>query len=206
VSARPTFAEATRDLLRARLLDAADELLRDRGWASVTMADIARGAGVSRQTLYNEFGSRQEFAQAYVLREVDTFLGAVERAVAAHPDHPRRALAAAFDVFLTAAADDPLVRTIVSGDGSDGLLALVTTHGGPVLESATERLAGFLAAAWPRLALSDAHLLAESVVRLAISHAALPSGPAPLTAEAVAEVLGPYMDEALARAAGDRAA
>ena len=35
------------------------------------MAQIARTAGVSRQTLYNEFGSRPEFAEVYVLREAD---------------------------------------------------------------------------------------------------------------------------------------
>ena len=33
------------------------------------MADVAAAGGVSRQTLYNEFGTRDEFAQAFVIRE-----------------------------------------------------------------------------------------------------------------------------------------
>lgn len=196
---RVPYAEAARALLRDTLLDATQDLLRDRDWSAVTMADVAAAAGVSRQTLYNEFGSRQGVAQAYILRDVDVFLAAVEQAVLAHPDHPRDAVAAAFDVFFSAAAEDPLVKAIVAGgDGSEALLALVTTHGGPVLERATERLAQILLSTWPRLAPQPVRLIAECVVRLAISHVALPTGPAHLTASAVGDLLGPYLDVLLA--------
>jgi AcrR family transcriptional regulator len=127
-------------LLRNTLLDAACDELQRRRWADVTMADIALAAGVSRQTLYKEFGSREQFAQALVMREADRFLLSVEHAVTAHLDDPASALAAAFDVFLTAAAENPLVRTIVHGDGAEELLALFTTHGQPLVQRATERL------------------------------------------------------------------
>lgn len=196
---RPSYAQAARALLRDTLLTAADDLVRERGWSAVTMADIAATAGVSRQTLYNEFGSRQDFAQAYILREVDRFVLAVEHAVTSNADDPRAALAAAFDVFLTAAADAPLIKAILSGDGTDELLALVTTHGGPVLERATERLAALLDGNWPQVPVEDTRLIAECVVRLAISYAALPAGPAHLTAASVARLLGPYVDLVLAR-------
>ncbi len=189
------FAVASRELLRRTLLDAMRDQLATREWSAVTMAEVARAAGVSRQTLYKAFGSRQEFAQAYVLREVDGFLEAVEAAVQAHLADPPRALAAAFDVFLETAAQDPLVRAIVSGEGGDELLPLVTTQGQPVLEHATERLAAFLLEGWPQIAAADARLLAECVVRLAISYAALPSGMGP---EAVATLLGPYVERLLA--------
>ncbi len=55
------------------------------------MADVAPPPGVSRQTLYKEFGSRDEFAQAFVLREAERFIDAVEGALDAHLDDPRRA-------------------------------------------------------------------------------------------------------------------
>jgi AcrR family transcriptional regulator len=191
------YAVAARELLRSTLLDAMREQLRTRPWAGVTMADVAKTAGVSRQTVYNEFGSRRDLAQAYVLRETDRFLATVEDAVTAHLDDPVTALAAAFDVFLTAAADDPLVRAVVSGDGGgDELLALITTQGEPVLERATDRLAAFMLEGWPALGRSGATLLAESVVRLAISYAALPSGRG-LTGRSIAELLGPYVERAL---------
>jgi AcrR family transcriptional regulator len=195
---RPTYAEATRGLLRERLLDAADELLVELDWAAITMAAVARGAGVSRQTLYNEFGSRQEFAQAYVLREADRFLRSAEHAIADHCDDPEAALAAAFGGFLTAAADNPLVRAMVAGDPGSGLVALVTTRGALVLGAASERLAAFFVATWPQLPDREAHVTAECVVRLSISHALLPTASAEIAGEAVAALLGPYLEQLIA--------
>jgi AcrR family transcriptional regulator len=52
------YAVAARELLRDTLFDAARRELEHRGWNDVTMAEIASAAGVSRQTLYKEFGSR----------------------------------------------------------------------------------------------------------------------------------------------------
>ncbi len=191
------YPRAARELLRTTLLDAMREQLATREWAAVTMAEVARAAGVSRQTLYKAFGSRQEFAQAYVLGEVDRFLEAVEAAVQAHLDEPARAVTAAFDVFLSAAAGDPLVRAIVSGESSEELMPRVTTQGRPVLEHATERLAAFLDEAWPTIAPDQARLLAEGVVRLAISCATLPSAPSGMGADSVATLLGPYVERVL---------
>ena len=70
---RPPYAVAARELLRETVLDATDALLRERPWAEVTLAEVAKEAGISRQTIYNEFGSRTALAQAYVLREGDRF-------------------------------------------------------------------------------------------------------------------------------------
>ena len=200
------YPVAARELLRATLLDGMGEQLRARPWSQVTMADVATAAGVSRPTLYKEFGSRRDLARAYVLREVDRFLGAVEGAVTAHLDDPATALAAAFDVFLVAAAEDPLVRAIVSSEDGDELLPLVTTQGEPVLERATESLAGLLVRGWPEVGEGDARLLAECVARLAISFAALPTGPARMTGTAVASLLSPYVEQVLARTRDDEAA
>ena len=194
---RPPYAEAARALLRDSVLDAAGELLRGRPWESVTMAAIAERAGVSRQTLYNEFGSRPELAQAYVMREAERFLEPVEEAVAAHTSEPRAALGAAFAAFLEMAATHPLVRAISSAEEGDELLALVTTRGGPLLEEVSERLAATLKATWPALAIGDARLVSETLVRLAISHAALPSETPERTAASVSRLLGPLVDELL---------
>jgi AcrR family transcriptional regulator len=195
---RVPYSVAARELLRNTLLDAACDQLLSRRWADVTMADIALAAGVSRQTLYKEFGSRDEFAQVLAMREADSFLLAVEGAVDAHLDDPASALAAAFDVFLNAAAENALVRTIVDGDGADELLALFTTHGQPLVERAAERLTTVMLASWPLLAPGDAQLLSECLVRLAISYAALPKGPASMTANSIAALLGPYIERLLA--------
>jgi AcrR family transcriptional regulator len=147
-----------------------------------------------------EFGSREEFAQVLVLREVDEFLATVEDAIRARADDPAAALEAAFEAFLTAAAESPLVRAIVSGDGAEELLPLVTTHGGPVLDRATARLATFLVDGWPNVGRGDSELLAECVVRLAITVVALPAGRTRMNGAAVATVLGPYIDSVFAQA------
>jgi AcrR family transcriptional regulator len=196
---RIPYAVAARELLRNTLLDAAREELRSRRWADVTMADIALAAGVSRQTLYKEFGSREEFAQVLVMREADSFLLAVEDAVAAHLDDPTSALAAAFEVFLQGAAENPLVRTIVHGDGAEELLTLFTTQGQPLVERAAERLTAVMLANWPVAQRQDAELLSECLVRLAISYAALPKGPAGGTAASIATMFRPYVQELIAQ-------
>lgn len=193
------YPVAARELLRDTLFTAARGLLADRDWGQVTMAEVARAAGVSRQTVYNQFGSREEFAQAFILAEADRFVGSVRDAVASNADRPDEALAAAFAVFLRAAEHDPLVRAIVSGDGTDGLLALVTTHGEPVLERATDQLCAVIMEHWQGVRGDDARLLSEGVVRLAISYAALPSGESSMNAAQVARLLGPFIEQALGR-------
>jgi AcrR family transcriptional regulator len=193
----PTLAEATRHLVRERVLDAVDTCLAQRPWSSVSMASVAAEAGMSRQTVYNEFGSREALAQQYVLRETGRFLAAVEQAVLDRTDDARAAVGAAFAVFLEAAAERPLIRAIAAGDGSDELLALVTTDGGPVLAVATERLAAVMRTGWPQADEASTRLVADCVVRLAISHAALPGGGVGETAASVAALLGPYVDDVL---------
>src|SRR5262249_11121125 len=150
-------------------------------------------AGVSRQTLYKEFGTRDEFAQAFVLREAERFVAAIEEALDAHLEDPKAALAAAFGRFPEAAAEDPLVRLAIAGEGE--MLPFVTTQGRPLVEGAAERLCAAIAARWPRASAHDAALLAECVVRLAISYATLPVGPVGMTASSIAELLGPYIDQ-----------
>ena len=194
------YPTAARELLRNTLFDAAAQQLATRPWAEVTMSDIAGAAGVSRQTLYNEFGSRADFAQELVLREAARFVDAVQSTVAANAAGPRVALRATFELFLTAAAENPLVSAIVSGDGADELIALFTTRGETLVETAAARLTDVLLANWPVLARTDAEPIAETLVRLAISYAALPKAPPAETADAVASLLGPYVERLIADA------
>src|SRR6478609_2642550 len=54
---RIPYAEASRVLLRDSILDGMRDLLTARDWSSITLSDVANAAGISRQTIYNEFGS-----------------------------------------------------------------------------------------------------------------------------------------------------
>ena len=114
------------------------------------MSAIARAAGVSRQTLYKEFGSRDEFGQAFVIDEGERFLDDVEAAVREHLDDPRAAVGAALKTFLVTAGEDPLVRILLSDDGTGGMLPFVTTQGMPVVQWATARLTVTIQEGWPQ--------------------------------------------------------
>lgn len=195
---RGPFRAAVRTLLRDTLLDSARELLRERPWSQITMADIAGASGVSRQTLYNEFGTRELFAQEFVIREGARFLEAVERAIDAHLDDPRAAIADALEMFLTAAAEDPLVKLLLSDDGTGEMLPLLTTQSKPLMQWACERLSVAMRRRWSELGQEDARLLADTFVRLAISHVTAPHSDPRDTAAGLAKLLGPYIERALA--------
>ncbi|MGW5279029.1 TetR/AcrR family transcriptional regulator [Streptomyces collinus] len=107
---------------RESLLDAACTALARRPWSAVRMVDVAAAAGVSRQTLYNEFGSKEGLARALVRREADGYLAGVERALAAHTD-PRDRLTAAAEWMAAAARDSALVRAMLTGCWSERLPA-----------------------------------------------------------------------------------
>ena len=195
-----TYAEATRTLLRDTILDAVGVLITERGWAATTMSDVATASGVSRQTIYNEFGSRPDLAQAFVLRESERFIADVADAVRSNSARPWVALQAALQVFLTAAADDPLFKSIVDRDGEASMLALLTTEGGPLVNYVTGVLSSLILEIWPGVDGHDAYTLANALVRLAISHASLPDAPIDRTATDIARMLGPFLDAALLRA------
>ncbi|MGW3354136.1 TetR/AcrR family transcriptional regulator [Streptomyces bungoensis] len=107
---------------RESLLDAAFTALDRRPWPAVRMVDVAASAGVSRQTLYNEFGSKEGLARALVRREADAYLAGVERALAASAD-PCDRLTATAEWTAAAARDNALVRALLTGCWSERLPA-----------------------------------------------------------------------------------
>jgi AcrR family transcriptional regulator len=191
------YPAAAKELLRDMLLDAARELLGQRGWARVTMADVAARAGVSRQTLYNTFGSRDEVAQALVLREQELMLAGVEETIDAHRDEPVRALGSAFELFLVRAGEDPALRRALTDQEPDGMVPLLTTRGAPVVLGAAARLADLIAERWPQAPREEVELMADCLVRLAISYAMLPAGDPGATASKIAALLAPHIARVL---------
>ncbi|WP_461030223.1 TetR/AcrR family transcriptional regulator, partial [Streptomyces sparsus] len=67
---------------RESLLSAAQAALDRRPWATVRMVDVAAGAGVSRQTLYNEFSSKEGLGAALVERRTEAFVRGAATAAA----------------------------------------------------------------------------------------------------------------------------
>jgi AcrR family transcriptional regulator len=181
---------------RESLLDAAYTALARRPWSTVRMVDVAAVAGVSRQTLYNEFGSKEGLARALVRREADGYLAGVERALAASAD-PRERLVATAEWTVSAVRGNALVRAMLTGcwnerlpsptlspvpsssavpaqRRADGPLPSPSDFVGLVRDRAVAALSG------PGGTRSDAVELAracELVVRLSLSCVAAPPGP-----------------------------
>ncbi|WP_217246514.1 TetR/AcrR family transcriptional regulator [Streptomyces sp. AC602_WCS936] len=109
---------------RESLLNAAYLALERRPWSAVRMVDVAAAAGVSRQTLYNEFGSKEGLARALVRREADGYLAGVERALAGGgPGARRDRLTATAEWTVSVARDNALVRAMLTGCWSERLPA-----------------------------------------------------------------------------------
>jgi TetR/AcrR family transcriptional regulator, transcriptional repressor for nem operon len=69
------------DVRREQILDAAVDVLLDRGLASATMADVADAAGVAKGTIYLYFESKTELLAALRSRHVDRFCEALATAL-----------------------------------------------------------------------------------------------------------------------------
>ncbi|MGW3994582.1 TetR family transcriptional regulator [Amycolatopsis sp. NPDC004772] len=165
---------------RDRLLDAAADVIAGDGWAAVTMGKLAAQVGVSRQTVYNELGSKAELAEALVLRETERFAERVTEVVAAHPGAPVDGVTAAFRQTLEAARVNPLI-VIALGcpkGGGDDFLPLLTTRPEGVLERSVGTVVALLARSYPEtgLTLSEWTVAVEAMVRLLLSHLVQPSG------------------------------
>lgn len=175
---------------RDRIVAAAAEMATDEGWSQLTMAKLARTAGVSRQTVYNELGSKSELAEAVVLREVAVFLGRVDDAFRDHPDNAVSAIHAAAHAVLETAPSSKLLQMILGGGNGagDDLLPLLTTRSGASVETAAAVVTEWLQTYG--LGLDDDHLqvAVDTIVRLMFSHITHPGGPADDVARDVAWV------------------
>lgn len=76
--------------IRARILEAAAEMFRSQGY-DVSMDSIASAANVSKQTLYNQFGSKEELFRAMVADRAAAMRAPLN--VHALERHPREMLA-----------------------------------------------------------------------------------------------------------------
>jgi AcrR family transcriptional regulator len=171
---------------RDALLDAAYEVAVAGNWRTARMLDVAAAAGVSRQTLYNEFGSKDALGQALAMREAQRFIEGTTRFLdEIHPDAPVDAVAAATEWTIREASNNPLLKAVLTDDTSE-LLPFLTTRGEAVIGAARANIESYWLAHWPHIDPDDVALAAETVARLTISYLVLPSDGPDGSAEAIA--------------------
>lgn len=174
------------DSIKSRLIESASQITAERGWSAVTMSKVADRVGVSRQTVYNELGSKAALGQAMVLRELDRFLRVVTRELDSH-DALVDAVRSASEQVLLMAQANPLLHAILTsahgvtrgpdaGSSSD-LLPFLTTDAEPVIEAAKAVIAGRIPARFPELSASphEVDVAIDAMVRLLLSHVMQPS-------------------------------
>jgi AcrR family transcriptional regulator len=191
---RVPYAEASRALLRDSILDGMRDLLLSRDWSAITLADVARQAGISRQTIYNEFGSRQGLAQGYALRLADRLVDVVDDAIRGNVGDIYSAFLQGFREFLDESAADPLVLSLLNGQAKPDLLQLITLDSGPVITHCSQRLTASFAESWVKHSHEDAAVLARAIVRLAMSYVSMPREDDYDIAVDLARLLTPYVE------------
>lgn len=174
--------------MRERIVAAAVALTTEVGWSRVTMATLADHVGVSRQTVYNEVGTKPGLAEAMILQELDRFLGVVNLAFDGQPTDLVAAIRDASRGVLELAQDNRLLHAVVSAThGADTeLLPLLTTHAESLLAAAKlvvrDRIEPY------DVTLDEEHLEAaiDMVVRVVLSHVMQPSAAPAETADDIA--------------------
>jgi TetR/AcrR family transcriptional regulator, mexJK operon transcriptional repressor len=125
------------------ILDAAVAAMGERGLA-VSLEEVARRAGVSKQTIYNHYGSKAELLRALMARRVDAITAPLEMPGAA--DHPQQALAGFARTMMSALLDPNAIafmRVIVLSAAE--LPELAETFYSAGRQNSRARLAQFLA-------------------------------------------------------------
>ena len=191
---RVSYAEASRVLLRDSILDGMRDMLLSRDWSSITLSDVAKAAGISRQTIYNEFGSRQGLAQGYALRLADRLVDQIQEAIVGNVGDVEAAFLQGFRDFFAESASDPLVISLLTGVAKPDLLQIITTDSAPIITRCSQRLTTTFMESWVRASEEDAGVLARAIVRLAMSYVSMPPEADHDVARDLARLMTPFAE------------
>ena len=173
--------EAFRREVRERALAVARRLTIDRGWQQVRFVEVADEVGVSRPTMYSEFGSKAGLGEALVLAETDTFLTGLTATLQEQLGDLPSAAKAALRFTVLAASENPLLHGVLTNAGDRDLLRLLTSKSGPVLPIAVLVLTEWFGEHFPQVPQRMFAELIEALVRLTLSHLTQPTRELPET-------------------------
>lgn len=159
---------------RERILDSAYALVSRMGLKRTTFEDIATKAGVSRQTLYRYFGSKDELVAALMDRESERFFEALSRLAPAGEDFAgalEKGLVFTFDYLDT----HPLLSWIYENE-PDELLPHLRSHWTPILDAVKRYIEPYVMAEVEagRLTPERAAIAGDWVSRITLSYLIVP--------------------------------
>lgn len=161
--------------VRERVLDTAAALAVEHGWDRVRIGEVATASGVSRPTLYREFGTKDGVGEALVAREAERFFTGIA-AVLDESDTVAEGVRGAVRFTLDEAADNPLLRAILTGSrsGDTGLLPFLTTRGDAIIAGGSGLVGGWVRKREPEIEGRVVDDAVDAIVRLTISHLVSP--------------------------------
>jgi AcrR family transcriptional regulator len=171
-----------------RVIAAAVEAAATHGIARLSMGDVARIAGVSRQTLYKHFPSKDALVAEAVLSQAQEIIAEVVLATTGHDD-PQAAIEAGITTILRVTAEHPLLHRLLRTE-PESLLPLLITGDSPVVGLTRGVVEDIVRRDHPRLDELTLGVLADMGARLVVSYAVNPpSEPAPVVAASLARIL-----------------
>ena len=177
----------------ARILDAAFEAIGDFGLTRITVEDVATRAGLSRQTVYRYYPSKDHLVVALVSREEERLLDGVRAAFVEHHDLAT-AVGEAVRFCIAHGREHPLIDRLVGADQA-AFLPYVTTRALPAIVRARETLLQLLLERAPGADHEMLRTILDGTTRAVISYILTPSDRTPdQIADTVAAVLIAVLD------------
>ncbi len=175
----------------AEILDAVATAVSRYGLARFTMEDVARHAGLARQTIYRHFPSKDALIDALIAREEGRILDDVATAMNAET-HLDAALERGVLTALRLLRSHPLLAQLLDLEPA-AVLPYLTTEGHALIQRAAADLSSLLE---ERLALPHEQVapIADTAARIVVSHVLTPTGE---TDETVAARIAPVLTAAL---------
>lgn len=184
----------------AAILDATLEVLGRVGLAGLALEDVAVEAGVSRQTVYRHFGSRDGLLSAVIVREEEQLLGLVDAATDGVAD-VEEAVAVGLAAALHGAARHPLLQRLLTSE-PEALLPFLTLGSGPVLSIVGPAVAEVVRHRAPHLPADELAFLGDALGRVVVSYAIAPRPDIDATAARLAAMVAAHVERVEQRAGG----
>lgn len=180
-----------RDETSERILDAAVEAALLHGLTRLSVADVAKRAGISRPTLYNRYPSKDTLVAEAIMREAALVVEAVEVAVGDvdRAAGPKAALRAGVATALTVLRQHPLLDRVVRTE-PETLVPTLITDDGLILTVIRPPIEALIADRLSPLDTVTSRRVADMLTRLLLSYALnAPDDPPDVVASVLADVV-----------------
>lgn len=170
-----------------QLLESARQVMGDFGVRRTTVGDVAKAAGVSRQTVYEYFPTKEHLIRETLKHGAGRLVTAGFDAAEAHGGTPEERLAILITVSLEFLRSSPLWSS--KGKRED-LVAHVTLEDGVYLGAGIAAIHAALESWWPSTDDTRLQRASDTLARTMVSHGLAPSSrPAPEIAEQLADLI-----------------